>query len=179
VNSKHKALVLTAVVGAAVTLAWSKPVTAATFFFLEPGSLCQNSRAQVASDDLYDPFRFSPMYGAYNGCGQDCSPTYQVVCPVVSEVNGVNASQGIKNLNASVYDRSTTDDVVCTFYTFDMDGNVIWSGTQRTSASQGPAYSLGWTPTGGGQIGALWCDVPPNTGSGFSHVANYFVTLTR
>jgi hypothetical protein len=90
---------------------------------------------------------------------------------------GVTTIQGIQmqNVTVKVLDRNSAEDLTCTLFTYNNNGDPVFVSTAHTPTGwNSPAMtSIGFTPLGGATSGVdLECTLPRATGSGVSHVAS-------
>jgi hypothetical protein len=131
--------------------------------FNTAGSVCQ------PEDRNSTEWGYSPQFGIFRKCS-NCSGSPNVVCPLVF---GTPAGGHTTGMFVDVYDRNSSSDVVCTYFQLFIDGSVGFSQTLQSTGNQGPPQQLSFgVPNFDLNDATLYCSVPPQTSSGFSHVAN-------
>jgi hypothetical protein len=143
-----------------------------TFFDWEvPGSVCQ------PIDGRTTEWNWGPQFGINRSCSS-CTGSPNVVCPINSLLtSSPEAGVGtLSLLEIDVYDRSSTADVSCTLFLINLDGGIVFSQTQHSNSNQAGVqllfYNIGVSESNFANA-TVQCSVPAQTGSGFSHVANF------
>ncbi|MGC4089649.1 MAG: hypothetical protein QM756_17525 [Polyangiaceae bacterium] len=85
---------------------------------------------------------------------------------------GVVSSQTPHVVDAWVYDRNPTKDIVCTAYQVGRYGNVLWTQAQQTQSSAAGPMHLTWTPPTLPDTVAMFmkCTLPRVSGGQYSHL---------
>jgi hypothetical protein len=109
-------------------------------------------------------------YGQFGVHNKSTTSMRRVWCSGGTPGNGFDAGIAV-----NVYDRSPSQDVCCIGQLQNPDGSLISNNT-RCSSGSGSATQVFTIPTANvaGFVNMI-CDIPPNVGSGLSHVTNYHV----
>jgi hypothetical protein len=127
------------------------------------GSLCNPVQEQVGQV-FYNNWGIANLSNA--------SPLF-VACGGATQILAT-----INTVEAEVYDRNPTADVVCTLVLVDIFGAPISTDSRSSSGSEVSAQLLSFTPGRGTHTISLQCSLPAVTASGVSHLATYRVIST-
>lgn len=151
----------TALFAAALALPMFQPAIGSARTFARHGTFCQ-----ATSSIGYSQF------GAHN----TAATAQSFECPFnLSYSEGANPT--VTQAFTTVYDRSTTADVVCDLQKMDFSGNPLMTVTAR-SIGGGPgsaSQTLNYTIPPSTFVAGFWrvrCTVPPPQSGAFSHVAS-------
>jgi len=126
------------------------------------GNVC---RADAASVGIVDRGNF----GVHNSSTSSI-PQATVYCPIVRDPSAFI-------LQASVYDRSSSADVSCTFLTLNAQGTVVSQQTLTSSGSAPGVQTLTFTPASVTDNMVAVCTIPPAQSGALSHVAAFDWTI--
>jgi hypothetical protein len=113
------------------------------------------------------------------GMGNTCAGAVTVFCALPLSKGG-SVTANVTSVTWDAFDRSSSDDVVCTLHRTDGSGvdlmTPISSRTSGNKAASQPAAFLN-IPANQSVISTWWisCSIPGTTSSGFSHLVDFIV----
>jgi hypothetical protein len=100
-----------------------------------------------------------------------------VECPFLLSNTGGARGGTVDNISMIVYDRNPTLNVNCRLQGIQYTGDILWEVSLSSSGS-GPASQLLHATIGkGASLLHMSCSLPPNVGSGYSHITSYILAV--
>jgi hypothetical protein len=143
------------------------------------GTMCFHTLSNFAYE--YDQYGVHNFSGNSGGSG----PPLIVECPLPLSYPSSGVPPLVTQVQATVYDRSTTDNVSCVLEEVDQAGNVVISIEDHTMGGGpgAPSIPLTFVPTVAVDASGYWrlrCSIPSSPASGvFSHLTTIVVNTTE